>query len=90
MIFRRINPKTPTSFLMEGGDRVLAAYPPDLSEKAEKLVTRLGVQVMKGVMATLHRQHRRHLQTRRCNRKARRENCHLVGRCHDQQRSAEN
>jgi len=37
---------------MEGGDRVLSAYPPDLSEKAEKLVTRLGVQVMKGVMAT--------------------------------------
>ena len=26
---------------MEGGDRVLGAYPPDLSEKAEKLVTKL-------------------------------------------------
>src|SRR5882724_6152060 len=50
--FRRINPKDAHIILMEGGDRVLAAYPPDLSEKAEKLVTRLGVQVMKGVMAT--------------------------------------
>jgi NADH dehydrogenase len=37
---------------MEGGNRVLAAYPPGLSEKAEKLVKRLGVEVMKGVMAT--------------------------------------
>jgi NADH:ubiquinone reductase (H+-translocating) len=50
--FRRINPSHARIILMEGGDRVLPAYPPDLSEKAEKLVTRLGVQVMKGVMAT--------------------------------------
>jgi NADH dehydrogenase len=50
--FRRINPKDARIILMEGGDRVLAAYPPDLSEKAEKLVKRLGVEVMKGVMAT--------------------------------------
>ena len=50
--FRRINPKHARIILMEGGNRVLAAYPPDLSEKAEKLVKRLGVEVMKGVMAT--------------------------------------
>jgi len=50
--FRRINPKDARIILMEGGNRVLSAYPPDLSEKAEKLVTRLGVEVMKGVMAT--------------------------------------
>jgi NADH:ubiquinone reductase (H+-translocating) len=50
--FRRINPKDARIILMEGGNRVLAAYPPDLSERAEKLVTRLGVEVMKGVMAT--------------------------------------
>jgi NADH dehydrogenase len=50
--FRRINPKDARIILMEGGNRVLTAYPPDLSEKAEKLVTRLGVEVMKGVMAT--------------------------------------
>src|SRR5712692_8651383 len=50
--FRRINPKDARIILMEGGSRVLAAYPPDLSEKAEILVKRLGVEVMKGVMAT--------------------------------------
>ena len=50
--FRRINPKDARIILMEGGNRVLAAYPPDLSEKAENLVKRLGVEVMKGVMAT--------------------------------------
>ena len=50
--FRRINTKDARIILMEGGNRVLSAYPPDLSEKAEKLVTRLGVEVMKGVMAT--------------------------------------
>jgi NADH dehydrogenase len=50
--FRRINPKDARIILMEGGERVLTAYPPDLSEKAENLVKRLGVEVMKGVMAT--------------------------------------
>jgi NADH dehydrogenase len=50
--FRRINPKDARIILVEGGNRVLPAYPPDLSEKAEKLVKRLGVEVMKGVMAT--------------------------------------
>ena len=50
--FRRINPKEARIILMEGGERVLAAYPPDLSEKAENLVKSLGVEVMKGVMAT--------------------------------------
>ena len=50
--FRRINPKDARIILIEGGNRVLPAYPPDLSEKAEKLVKRLGVEVMKGVMAT--------------------------------------
>ena len=50
--FRRINPTEARIILMEGGDRVLTAYPPDLSEKAEMLVKRLGVEVMKGVMAT--------------------------------------
>ncbi len=43
--FRRINPKHARIILMEGGDRVLPAYPPDLSEKAERLVKRLGVEV---------------------------------------------
>jgi len=38
--------------LMEGGGRVLTAFPEPLSEKAEKLVTRLGVEVKKNVMVT--------------------------------------
>jgi NADH:ubiquinone reductase (H+-translocating) len=50
--FRRINPKEARIILMEGGHRVLTAYPEDLSEKAERLVKRLGVEVMKGVMVT--------------------------------------
>jgi len=37
---------------MEGGPRVLPAYPEDLSTKAEKLVSRLGVEVTKNVMVT--------------------------------------
>lgn len=50
--FRRINPTTARIILMEGGDRVLPAYPEELSLKAEKLVTRLGVQIEKGVMVS--------------------------------------
>ena len=38
--------------MAEGGPRVLASYPEDLSAKAEKLVTKLGVEVRKGVMVT--------------------------------------
>ena len=50
--FRHINPGEARIILMEGGPRVLSAYPEDLSAKAEKLVTRLGVEVVKGVMVT--------------------------------------
>ena len=50
--FRHINPRDARIILMEGGDRVLPPYPPDLSAKAERLVKRLGVQIMKGAMAT--------------------------------------
>ena len=50
--FRRINPQEARIILMEGGPRVLNAYPADLSAKAEKLVTRLGVEVLKGVLVT--------------------------------------
>jgi NADH dehydrogenase len=48
--FRKINPREARIILMEGGPRVLSAFPEDLSAKAEKLVTRLGVEVAKGVM----------------------------------------
>jgi NADH:quinone reductase (non-electrogenic) len=50
--FRTINPMEARIILMEGGNRVLTAFPEDLSEKAEGLVKRLGVEVMKGVMVT--------------------------------------
>lgn len=50
--FRKINPQEARIILMEGASRVLTAYPEDLSAKAEKLVTGLGVEVHKGVMVT--------------------------------------
>jgi NADH dehydrogenase len=50
--FRHINPREARIILMEGGPRVLNAFPEDLSAKAEKLVSRLGVEVTKGVMVT--------------------------------------
>ena len=50
--FRQINPRNARIVLMEGGPRVLTAFPEDLSSKAEKLVSRLGVEVTKGVMVT--------------------------------------
>src|SRR6266850_6719124 len=50
--FRRIDPQKARIILMEGAPRVLGPFPEDLSAKAEKLVTRLGVEVLKGVMVT--------------------------------------
>jgi NADH:ubiquinone reductase (H+-translocating) len=50
--FRNINPQEARILLVEGGSRVLPSFPEDLSAKAEKLVSRLGVEVMKGVMVT--------------------------------------
>ena len=50
--FRAINPQDARIILMEGGPRVLSAFPEELSAKAEKLVTRLGVEVTKNVMVT--------------------------------------
>src|SRR6202040_936369 len=50
--FRHINPSEARILLVEGGPRVLSSFPEDLSAKAEKLVSKLGVEVMKGVMVT--------------------------------------
>ena len=50
--FRRIRPQEARIILMEGGPRVLAPYPEDLSAKAEKLVKRLGVEIMLGAFVT--------------------------------------
>jgi NADH dehydrogenase len=50
--FRKIDPQEARIILMEGAPRVLVPFPEDLSAKAEKLVTRLGVEVIKGVTVT--------------------------------------
>jgi NADH dehydrogenase len=50
--FRNINPRDAKILLMEGGPRVLSAYPERLSAKAERLVEKLGVQVLKSVTVT--------------------------------------
>jgi NADH:quinone reductase (non-electrogenic) len=50
--FRRINPTEARILLLEGGPRVLTSFPEDLSAKAERLVGKLGVQILKGVMVT--------------------------------------
>jgi len=43
--FRHIDPAKSRVLLLEGSPRVLAAYPEDLSAKAEAALTRLGVEV---------------------------------------------
>jgi len=50
--FRRIRPEEARIILLEGGPRVLPTYPEDLSGKAEKLVTSLGVEVRKNAFVT--------------------------------------
>ena len=43
--FRRIDPSTARIILIEGTDRVLPPYPPNLPAKAERSLKRLGVEV---------------------------------------------
>ena len=43
--FRSINPREARIFLIEGADRVLPPYPPDLSKHAERSLIRLSVRV---------------------------------------------
>jgi len=50
--FRRINPAEARILLVEGGPRILPVFPEDLSAKAEKLLTDLGVEILKGVKVT--------------------------------------
>lgn len=50
--FRHINPTSARIILMEGGPRILPAFPDDLSAKAEKLLVKLGVEIVKNVFAT--------------------------------------
>ncbi|MDB5762600.1 MAG: pyridine nucleotide-disulfide oxidoreductase [Herminiimonas sp.] len=50
--FRRIDSRKARVVLVEGADRVLPSYPPDLSEKARKQLTKLGVEVRTGCRVT--------------------------------------
>jgi NADH dehydrogenase len=50
--FRRFDPRNARVVLVEGTDRVLPGYPPNLSEKARRQLERLGVTVWLGRMVT--------------------------------------
>lgn len=50
--FRRINPSSARVILVEGKERVLPAYPPDLSAKAAAQLQRLGVEVLTNAVVT--------------------------------------
>jgi NADH:ubiquinone reductase (H+-translocating) len=50
--FRHIDPAKSRVLLLEGSPRVLAAYPEDLSAKAEAALTRLGVEVQTRTQVT--------------------------------------
>jgi NADH:ubiquinone reductase (H+-translocating) len=50
--FRAIDPTSARVILLEGGPRVLATYPEDLSSRAERSLRRLGVEVRTGAMVT--------------------------------------
>jgi NADH dehydrogenase len=50
--FRQIDPAKSRVLLLEGSPRVLAAYPEDLSAKAEAALTRLGVEVHTNTQVT--------------------------------------
>jgi NADH dehydrogenase len=50
--FRHIDPADSQIILIEAGERILSAYPPDLSQKAEQSLLRLGVIVRTKTMVT--------------------------------------
>jgi NADH:ubiquinone reductase (H+-translocating) len=50
--FRHIDPSEARVILIEGNPRLLAAYPPDLSESARKQLIELGVDVRTGARVT--------------------------------------
>lgn len=50
--FRSIDPATARIILVEGADRILGTFVPELSEKAVKLLARRGVTVRTGAMVT--------------------------------------
>jgi len=50
--FRAVDTRQARILLVEGADRVLHTYPPDLSAKATRSLTRLGVEVRTATMVT--------------------------------------
>ena len=50
--FRNIHPESARVILLEGRERVLPPYPPDLSEKARKQLVDLGVEVITSAVVT--------------------------------------
>ena len=50
--FRGINPADAVILLIEGADRVLPSFPPDLSDKAERALLRLGVRSRTSAVVT--------------------------------------
>jgi NADH dehydrogenase len=50
--FRRIDPRASRVVLLEGADRVLPPYPPELSQKAARQLETLGVQVRTRTLVT--------------------------------------
>jgi NADH dehydrogenase len=50
--FRHIDPREATVVLLEGGPRILAAYPPDLSQRAKTDLRALGVDVRENSLVT--------------------------------------
>jgi NADH dehydrogenase len=50
--FHSIDPSTAKILLIEGGDRILPTYPPELSAKAAAFLNRLGVKVEVGALVT--------------------------------------
>jgi NADH dehydrogenase len=52
MDFRHFDPRQARVILLERGDRILEAYPPDLSASAQRALERVGVEVRTGESAT--------------------------------------
>lgn len=50
--FRNVDTRSTRVLLLEGADRVLPQYPPDLSEKARRQLEKLGVEVRTGALVT--------------------------------------
>jgi NADH:quinone reductase (non-electrogenic) len=55
--FRRIDPRRVRVVLVEGQDRVLPPYPPDLSAKARTQLESLGVEILTNTMVTAIDEH---------------------------------